>query len=154
MDNILSHTELFYRYWNSHQEFQGARRPQIVRTTRLMYEIPEKHSVMSPPTNQRIVHKLTIHPVIHSSTPNVTFKNLLQAIQEFRFSEHELPVLLAWCVCNKHCTFLHCNPVSVDWLCCATEERTHVWFSNNLIHIPISWDGPQAPSLLRPAFHA
>ena len=44
------------------------------------------------------MHELTIHAVTHSLTPNVTFKNLLQAIQEFRSSEHELPVLLAWCL--------------------------------------------------------
>ena len=32
--------------------------------------------------------------------------------------------------CNPHCTFLHHNLVSVDWLCCNVGERTQVWFGN------------------------
>ena len=64
------------------------------------------------PTNQKNVHELIMHPT--TLKPNVAFKNpSLKAIREFRSFEHELPILLAW-PCNKCCTFLHYNPVSVD----------------------------------------
>ena len=36
---------------------------------------------------------------------------------------------------NKHCTFLHYNPVSVDWLYCIG-KWTQVWFGNNFSSLP------------------
>ena len=53
----------------------------------------------------------------------------LKAIREFRSFEHELPVLFAWHPAKKHCTFLHHNLMSVDWLCCTSDKPTQVWFS-------------------------
>ena len=35
------------------------------------------------------------------------------------------------CSANKHCSFLHHHPVSVDWLCCVSGEWNQVWFGNN-----------------------
>ena len=64
-------------------------------------------------------------------TPKFAFKNpALKATGEFGSFEHELPVLLASCLANKCCTFLHHNAVSVDWLSCVTGEWTQVWFGN------------------------
>ena len=37
--------------------------------------------------------------------------------------------LLTWS-CNKCCTFLHHNPVSIDWLYCMSADWTWVQFSN------------------------
>ena len=42
-----------------------------------------------------------------------------------------LSIILAWHPANKCCTFLHHNPVSVAWLCCAAGKQTQVWFGNN-----------------------
>ena len=39
--------------------------------------------------------------------------------------------LPAWCPANKSCTFLHHNPMWVDWLCCMSGKWTQVQFSNN-----------------------
>ena len=51
--------------------------------------------VALPPTKQNKVVELITHPAI--LTPNVAFKNhSLRAIKKFGYSEHELPVLLAW----------------------------------------------------------
>ena len=52
-----------------------------------------------------------------------------QGTLKFGSFEHELPILFAW-PCKKHCTFLHHNLVSVDWLCCTLGEWTEVWFGN------------------------
>ena len=63
---------------------------------------------MSPPTNQKNVHKLITHPTTLSLT---VFTNLsLKAFREFRSFKHQLPGLLAWRL-QKHCIFLHHNPV-------------------------------------------
>ena len=37
--------------------------------------------------------------------------------------------------CNKRCTFLHQTPVSVDWLCCASDKQTQdsVQFSRSVV---------------------
>ena len=41
--------------------------------------------------------------------------------------------------CSKRCTFLHHNPVSVDWLYC-TGEWTQVWFGHSWTSIsPDGW---------------
>lgn len=42
----------------------------------------------------------------------------LKAIGEFGSPEHELPVLLAWCLQYKCCTLLHHSPLSVAWPFC------------------------------------
>ena len=73
-------------------------------------EIPQT----SPPTNQKKVHELIMHPM--TLTPNNYFKNpCLKATGEFRSFEHELPILLAWCPANK------------PWLCC--KYPLSVWLS-------------------------
>ena len=62
---------------------------------RLSTRFLEHRPVTSPPTNQK---KVT-HPT--ALTPNVAFENSsLKAIEEFRFSEHQPPVLPAW-PCSK-----------------------------------------------------
>ena len=47
----------------------------------------------------------------------------------FESFECYLPTLLTWS-CNKCCTFLHHNPVSIDWLYCMSADWTSVQFSN------------------------
>ena len=93
---------------------------------------------------------------------NPVFKNLsLKAIREFRFWSISCPHSL-FGSCNKHCTFLHHNPVSVDWLYCVQENgpkfdsvtlvhRICVWFTlvstvsflkwlNHLVVSPALWE--------------
>ena len=47
----------------------------------------------------------------------------------FESFECYLPILLTWS-CNKCCTFLHHNPVSIDCLYCMSADWTWVQFSN------------------------
>ena len=70
---------------------------------------------------------------LQPSPSNVTFKNApLKTTEEFRSSEHELPVLLAG-PCNKCCTFLHNLLSEIGF---AVGEWTQVQFGNTMtVHL-------------------
>ena len=96
--------------------------------TRLMIEIP-KTSTISPPTNQKNMHELIMHPV--TLITYVAFKNPLaeshQGVPAFWESA-------AHAACLAPCTFPHHNLVSEDWLCCTWDEETRFQFGNSKIH--------------------
>ena len=78
---------------------------------------------MSPPTDQTIVHELITYPAVPSLT--LSLKPLLW---EPSGSSGLLSMSYLLCTCNKCCSFLHRNLVSVDWL--YTGRCTKVCFSN------------------------
>ena len=64
-----------------------------------------------------------------SSSFFLSWNPSLKFIREFWSFEQELPILPAWPY-NKHCTFLHHNLASIDWLCCESGDETCIWFGN------------------------
>ena len=65
-----------------------------------------------------------------SSSFFLSWNPSLKFIREFWSFEQELPVLPAWPY-NKHCTFLHHNPLSVELNLLCKGKRTQVWSGNN-----------------------
>ena len=51
------------------------------------------------------------------------------------WAAHSLCLAPHWVPCNKHYTFLHHSPVSIDWLCYPLGQLTRVWFGNKIINI-------------------
>ena len=61
-------------------------------------------------------------------TLNVAFKNTsLKHIGEFGSFEHELPVLLAWCLAVNTVLSFMTTGVSILVLLCRVGEQTQVW---------------------------
>ena len=64
------------------------------------------------------------------SSLTLPFKNFpwkLLGVQVFGAQAAYSPSLVPG---NKRCTFLHHNPMSGDWLCCAFGKKSQVWFGN------------------------
>ena len=86
-------------------------------------ELPEIPSSLS--TNQKVVYELIRFPATFTS--NTVSINLSQGDRVVWALAAHSPCLVT---CNKYCTFLHHNPVPVDWFYCASGEKTWVWISN------------------------
>ena len=82
------------------------------------------YPVTSPPTNQKKVMPLATLPQM---LPLNTLPWKPSGNLRFLSKSHLYSLLAA---CNKHCTFLHHNPMSVNWLCCMVDEQTQMWFGN------------------------
>lgn len=83
----------------------------LIGTRMPVTDISENHPVTH---HQPIRKKVIKFP--EAPSPSAVFKNsFLKAIRVGAF-EHVLPILPAWCLINKSCTFLYHNLVSVNWL--------------------------------------
>ena len=89
---------------------------------------PKHQPAISPPTNQKNMHELIMHPA--TLITYVAFNNpWLKAIREFLPFENQLPMLLAW-----HPALSLTTTWCQDWLCCTWGEETLFQFGNSKIH--------------------
>ena len=117
IDNVLS-----YILWNVLQILKPAADGKVKYMLNTRTQAPDRLEpedwwcwppITSPPTNQKNVHRLVTNLVIPLLHP--IFKNF-----PWKPSSNSQPCTLlgpTLGTCCKHCTSLHHNLVSVDWLC-------------------------------------
>ena len=110
-----------------------AHRPRLLKLEGWWLRSQKHHPVTSPSASQKKVLKLILWQFPQHCLKKPLSKSQWRVWVFWAWATHS-PCLVP---CNKRCTFLHHNLVSVDWLCCETVSRpefvvvvqslSHVW---------------------------